>query len=626
MVSNSVADERAMRELYLAGFERAVIMAQPWTLMCSYNKINGTYACENKETLTDILRNEWEFQGAVMTDWGAMNDRVMAAAAGLDLEMPAGSGKNDERIVTAVKEGRLDEKLLDLCARRMTAIALAASENKRETYDREAHHELARKVARESAVLLKKGEALPADKTAKIAVIGQFAQSPRYQGAGSSKINPYKLTSALDAFGARGLSFTYSEGYALDQEEQDNKLIEKAVIAAGEADVVFAFVGLPDSYESEGFDRTHLQMPDSHNKLVEALIKANPNTVAILSAGSAVEIPWRDRADSILVMHLAGENSGEAVCDLLFGDVSPCGKLAETWPLALTDTPSLPAFGKTGNVEYLESIYVGYRYYDKAKKAVAYPFGFGLSYTRFVYRDLKLDQTVLGRDATLTLTATVQNVGEMAAKEIVELYVAPPESTLFMPVRELRGYEKISLEPGECKTVSFVLEPRAFSYYHAKQKKWAVQEGTYQIEVGASSRDIRLSEAVQVVNAADCPLPDLKAAAPFYFHPENNQFPREEFKAIYGRELPEETSLRPYTVNSTLGEIKEDPIGKTLYEQIRGSMAQNFGEGDLLLMMEAMLEDMPLRGLEMFSGGALSGENLKGLLDQMNALNPTQTA
>lgn len=618
MVSDSIVDERAMREIYLAGFESAVKQAQPWTLMCSYNKINGTYACENKTTLTDIPRTEWGFSGAVMTDWGAMNDRIKAVAAGLDLEMPASNGANDALIVKAVQEGRLEEGLVDLCAQRMTAIALLAAKNTPQPYDKDAHNQLARKIARESAVLLKKGVALPAAKTAKVAVIGQFAKAPRYQGAGSSKINPHKITSALDAFAANGISFVYSEGYSFKNNRPEEDKIAAAVAAAKEAEVVFAFVGLPDSYESEGFDRTHLQMPESHNELMTALIAANKNTVAVLSTGSAVEIPWRDEVDSILLMHLAGQNSGEAILDLLLGDASPCGKLAESWPTQLEDTPSLPTFGASGNVEYRESIYVGYRYYDKAQKAVAYPFGFGLSYTQFTYSDLKLNQVTLSENDILSFTLTVKNTGTMAAKEIVEVYVAPPEGALFMPVRELRGYDKVFLKPGESETVSFALDARAFSYYNAPLKKWTVQDGSYTIQVGASCNDIRLSQTVQMQSAEPVSVPDYKSIAPFYFKPVSNAFPKEQFEALYGRALPAAHTVRPYGANSTMSEIQGNWLGRILYKQIRAGMLKTFGEGEMMKMLEVMLEDMPLRNLAMLSNGALSAAQLNGIIEIMN--------
>lgn len=618
LVSNSVVDERAMREIYLTGYERAVKQAQPWTLMCAYNKINGTYACENKYTLTDILRGEWDFKGAVMTDWGAMDDRVEAVQAGLDLEMPGSNGSNDRLIVEAVKEGRLEEKLVDLCAQRMTAIALLAAENEPKSYDKEEHNRLAGEIARESAVLLKKGNALPASKQAKVAVIGQFAKFPRYQGAGSSKINPYKITSAFDAFEKKGISFVYEEGYCLEDGHTDSERIAKAKAAAEAADVVFAFIGLPDAYESEGFDRSSLSLPQGHNELMEALLEVNQNTVAILSAGGVVEMPWRKKADSILVMYLAGQNSGEAVCELLFGDASPCGKLAETWPLALEDTPAYDNFGKAGNVEYRESIYVGYRYYDKAEKEVAYPFGFGLTYTQFEYSRLTPDKTKVDENETVNVTLEVKNTGKMAAKEIVELYVSPPESTLFMPVRELKGYEKVFLEPGESKKVSFMLDSRAFSYYHTELRQWAVQDGIYRIEAGASSRDIRLTAEVELASREKIAVPDMKEQAPAYFRLTGNEFPKEQFEAVYGKKLPAPRAVRPYSINSTLTEIQSCQTGCGLYQQIHNGMTANLGEGEMLKMLETMLEDMPLRGIAMLSGGAFSVEQIQGMVDMMN--------
>lgn len=618
LVSNSVADERAMREIYLSGYERAVKQAQPWTLMCAYNKINGTYACQNRYTLTDILRDEWDFKGAVMTDWGAMDDRIKAVKAGLDLEMPGSNGTNDRLIVKAVREGRLKEELVDLCAQRMTAIALLAAQNEPQPYEKEEHNRLAGEIARESAVLLKRGNALPASKQAKVAVIGQFAKTPRYQGAGSSKINPYKITSALDAFEKEGIRFVYEEGYCLEDGHTDSERIARAVAAAETADVVFAFIGLPDAYESEGFDRSSLSLPQGHNELMEALLEVNQNTVAILSAGGVVEMPWRKKADSILVMYLAGQNSGEAVCELLFGDASPCGKLAETWPLALEDTPAYDNFGKAGNVEYRESIYVGYRYYDKAEKEVAYPFGFGLTYTQFEYSRLTPDKTKVDENENVNVTLEVKNTGKMAAKEIVELYVSPPESTLFMPVRELKGYEKVFLEPGESKKVSFMLDSRAFSYYHTELKQWAVQDGIYRIEAGASSRDIRLTAEVELASREKIAVPDMKEQAPAYFRLTGNEFPKEQFEAVYGKKLPAPRAVRPYSINSTLTEIQSCQTGCGLYQQIHNGMTANLGEGEMLKMLETMLEDMPLRGIAMLSGGAFSVEQIQGMVDMMN--------
>lgn len=623
LTSNSIVDERALREIYMAGFEMAVKKAQPWTLMCSYNKINGTYASDNKRMMTDIPRGEWGFAGAIVTDWGAMNDRVEAINAGLDLEMPANGGITDQQIVEAVQAGRLDETAVDACAVRMTALALQAAQNSAQPYNAEAHNQLARKIACESAVLLQNNGTLPTQKTAKVALIGAFAQTPRYQGAGSSKICPHKITSVCDAFTEAKLPFAYSAGYDADTDTPDDALIAKAVETAKSADVVFAVIGLPDRYESEGFDRTHLDLPASHNKLMDALLATKKPVVAVVLAGGVVLMPWRDKASAILMMHLSGQNVGEAARDLLFGDANPCGKLAETFPLALQDVPCLANFGKGGNCEYRESIYVGYRYYDKVKKDVAYPFGHGLSYTSFAYSDLHLSSTAITDTQTLTASVTVTNTGAVAGKEIVQLYVGAPEGAVFKPVRELRAYQKVALAPGESKTVQLALSRRAFAYYNVKAKDWSVDSGVYRIEVGASSRDLRLSAEVSIT-AANVPAPDYRAAAPDYYAPAPTSGggfnpAKAQFETVLGCAIPAVPPERPFTLNSTLGQLKVTFIGKQIYNMVGKSAAKMLGDDpDLQTMVAAMAEDMPLRQMAMMSGGAMTPARMNALLDMMN--------
>ncbi|SHO52472.1 glycoside hydrolase family 3 C-terminal domain-containing protein [Anaerocolumna xylanovorans] len=626
LVSNSVIDERALREIYLTGFEIAIKKAQPWTLMCSYNKINDIYASGHKRLMTDIPRGEWGFGGAIMTDWGAMNDRAEGILAGLDLEMPAFDGASDQLIVDMVRAGKLEEKLVDLCAVRMTAIALQAEKTQTTPYDAEVHNELARRIARESAALLKLGNALPADKHKKIALIGEFAKVPRYQGAGSSRISPIRITSVTDAFDAENISYSFAPGYSSASDEPNEALITEAIGVAKEADVIFAFVGLPDSYESEGFDRTHLNMPKAHTGLIEELIATGKKIVAVISAGGVVNIPWRDKVDSILLMNLSGQNSGYAAYDLLFGDYCPCGKLAETYPLSLTDTPSITHFGTGGNIEYRESIYVGYRYYDKAQKQVMYPFGHGLSYTAFTYSGLKLSAKKMGDRDTLQVELVVTNTGKWAGKEIVQLYISAPESTVFKPVRELRDFAKVELQIDESKTVTFTLERRAFAYYNVNVKDWFVESGDYRIEIGASSRDIRLHDTVTIESRQEGAIPDYRAAAPGYYsllQPGTYDIPKEQFEAVLGRKVPQERSPRPFTLNSTLGEIRVHWIGRMMNKQIEKSTMQMFegGEGnssDIVKMIQEMAVDMPLRQLGMLSQGKLSVRMVKGLIDIMN--------
>lgn len=617
--SNSVLDERALREIYLAAFEIAVKKAQPWTLMCSYNKINDIYASDNKRLMTDIPRGEWGYEGAILTDWGAMNDRVQAIIAGLDLEMPGPCLGNDAKIVKAVREGRLSESAVDKCAQRMSYIALRTAQNTPAPYDIDAHNDLARRIARESAVLLRKGGALPLKATADLAIIGDFAKTPRYQGAGSSKINPHKITSLCDALDSRGISYTYSAGFDAEGEVDEAK-IAAAVEAAKAASVAVIMLGLPDSYESEGFDRTHMDLPQSQNRLMEELSKTDTALVVVISTGSAVCLPWKDKTDSILLAYLPGQNGGNAILDLLLGDESPCGKLPETWPLSIADTPCYGYFGSSGNVEYRESIYVGYRYYDKAQKDVAYPFGHGLSYTEFEYSNMQLSSAEIGASDELSVSVTIKNTGTLAGKEVVQIYVAPPQNGIHRPLRELRAYTKVALAAGESKTCTLKLSPRAFSWYDVESSDWCIDSGTYIIEAASSSRDIRVSQKLAV--KASEPKKLYANEAPAYYNPSASwPVPAAQFEAVLGHKLPAERSVRPFTVNSTLGEVQATMIGRSFVKQIRKNLSSQMGGGDnneIMTMIDAMILDMPIRQLAMMSGGALTENVMQGLVDMMN--------
>lgn len=617
--SNSVVDERAMREIYLKGFEIAVKKSQPWTLMCSYNKINGTYASDHKKLMYDIPRGEWGFKGAIMTDWGAMNDRIEGVKAGLDLEMPGPGDNNLKLIVEAVRDGRLSQADLDKCAVRMTELALRIAENTRVPYDKGQHNELAREIARESAVLLKKGRYLPLKKNINLAVIGDFALNPRYQEAGSSKINPHKITSLIEAMKERGIPYSYAKGYESEGKENE-ALVAEAVDKVKKSDVAVVMVGLPDSYESEGFDRSHMNLPDNQNKLMERLIKTGKPIVAVLSTGSAVILPWKDAVDSILLMYLGGQNSGNALLDLLLGEANPSGKLAESWPNRLEDTPCRDFFGGKGNIEYRESIYVGYRYYDKAKKEVAYPFGHGLSYTEFVYSDISLSSSVINEKDGLEVSLTVTNTGDTDGKEVVEIYVAPPEDGVFRPIRELKGFMKVEVKRGEGKRITIPLDYSAFSYYHTASSSWRVDGGEYTIEAGSSSRDIRLSAKVKVNGSGkeECCLPS-------YDSPATSWPPsKDEFEAILGHPVPPERSLRPFTSTSTLGDVRASFAGRMFYSIIKKNMMKQFSTGsgdgndDFTKIIDAMLLDMPLRQLAMLSGDAMTPNVMEGLLEMMN--------
>ena len=627
MSSDSVIDERALREIYLAGFETAVKKVQPWTLMCSYNQVNGTYACENNTLLNDILRDAWGFDGLVMTDWGAMDDRVQAVAAGLDLEMPASGGDNDARIVEAVRQGQLTQTAVDACAQRVVELLLKAKAARKPDfqYDVEMHNTLARRIAAASSVLLKNDEAiLPASPAQNIAVIGAFAKSPRYQGAGSSKINPLKLDCAFDALSAVCKNATYADGYSLESTAPDAALIEKACAAAKGKDVVFLFAGLPDAAESEGFDRTSLALPESHNQLIVAVCAVNPNVVVILQCGAPVVMPWQNDVKAILLCYLGGQAGGSACADLLFGRVSPSGKLAETFPLSLADTPAFLHFGKGDKtVEYRESIFVGYRFYDAAARAVAFPFGHGLSYTTFACSDLTLSADAFSQNDTLTAHVTVKNTGNCAGAEVVQLYVqAPQDAKLFYAPRSLKGFEKVFLAPGESKIISFTLNQRSFAYYNVAAHDWAMEGGTYTLAVGTSSRTISLQQKIKVQgDGKEAALSGLKARAQIYYHlPQSGVLAVDDaaFEAVLGRAIPPSKAVQgePFTTNSTLGDIGDTPVGKQLIAQV-SAQAGAMGP-EMQKMLSAMLVDLPLRAMSMMSGGAMSPAQIEGIVSALN--------
>ena len=500
---NEKISERALREIYLAAFEEAVKDGKPWTIMCSYNKINGYYSSENKWLLTDVLRDDWGYEGLVMSDWCAVNDHADSVNAGLSLEMPRFGDWEDEYLLEAVKDGRVSMETLDREVERLLKLTEKCLEGrKREAeYDAGQQHHIARKIAREAMVLLKnEGNLLPITGNKKVAFIGEFADKPRIQGGGSSHINVTEILSAVDA--VRSVCpVTYAKGFDADADTMSDEQLAEAVKVAKEADIAVLFLGLPDAYESEGYDRTHMKMPAIQEKLLNAVADVQKNTVVVLHNGSPVEMPWIDRIPAVLEAYLGGQAAGGAVVDLLFGAVSPCGKLAETFPLKLEDNPSYLNFpGFRDEVTYAEGIYVGYRYYDRKKMDVLFPFGHGLTYTTFRYDDLKLTSDTFRPGEKLTVSVKVTNTGKMAAKEIVQFYVRPDHAGKDRPVRELKGFGKIFLQPGESGTVTVELDDRSFAYWAEEIHDWFVEGGKYVIEAAASSRDIRLSADVNVEN------------------------------------------------------------------------------------------------------------------------------
>ena len=491
MSSSSDADERTIREIYFPAFETAVKEAQPWTVMCSYNVINGVYANENKWLLNDVLRDEWGFKGYVMSDWGAVSDRVKGIIAGMDLEMPSSNGINDEKIVAAVKEGKLDEKLVDQACERILNIVYRYVENaKPDTpWDMEAQHQLAAQCAAECMVLLKnEDDILPLNKQDAIAFIGEFAKTPRYQGGGSSHINSFKTTSALEA--AEGLNVCFAQGYSVAADCSTEEQLAEAVKAAKAAKVAVVFAGLPDSYESEGYDRTHMHLPAYMDKLIEAVAEANPNTVVVLYNGSPVEMPWVGKVKGILEGYLGGQAVGIATVNVLFGDVNPSGHLAETFPIKLSDNPSYLYFGGEGNrTEYREGVFVGYRYYDKKEMDVLFPFGHGLSYTTFQYSDLKLSASEIKDTDTVTATVKVTNTGKRPGREVVQLYASQPAGVLDKPYQVLAAFAKTGeLQPGETETVSLRFSVRDLASFDDFRSAWVLEKGDYTLRLGNSSR------------------------------------------------------------------------------------------------------------------------------------------
>lgn len=587
--TSAEVDERTLREIYLSAFEKAVKEAQPWTVMCAYNQVNGEYCSENKYLLTEILKEEWGHQGFVVSDWGAVNNRVEGLAAGMELEMPSSHGEGTERIIKAVNKGELSEEILNKAVERILNIVFKAVENNREdvSYDKEAHHQLARSIAAECMVLLKnEDKILPLKKAGKITVAGAFAKNPRYQGGGSSHINSTKLDKAFDEItkiAGDNTKIEYAAGYSLEKDEIETELIAEAMQKAENSDLAIIFVGLPDRYESEGYDRESIAIPQNQQHLIEKIAEVQENIVVVLSNGSPIEMPWAGKVKGIIEGYLGGQASGGAVADILFGKVNPSGKLAETFPVKLSDNPSYLNFpGEGDKVQYREGIFVGYRYYDTKEIRPLFPFGYGLSYTDFEYSDIKVDKKKITDHEELTVTVKVKNIGSRTGKEIVQLYIRDPESTVIKAYKELKGFAKIELEAGEEKEVSFTLNKRSFAYYNVELKDWHVESGEYEILVGSSSRDIRLKEMVKVQSTVKI--------------------------------------SKEITINTNLGDLIGKPETKGLIDKlISSSKIEEVLGGVDNEMTAMMIKYMPLRSLAILGKGTISRKMIESIIAEWNS-------
>lgn len=621
MSLDTILDERTLRELYLAGFETAVIESQPWTVMCAYNLVNGEHAGESRKLLTEILRDEWGFDGLVMSDWLAVFDRPVGVRAGLDLEMPGSQGSWDGRVTKALESGALSEADLDLACARVVELALRAASGRREhedvPVDFDAHHALARKAAAAGTVLLANDGLLPLAPSGTIGLIGAFAESPRYQGAGSSQVNPTRLDTALETMRARvgtDAELLYASGYDARTGKSSAAQLEEARAVASRTDVVVLVVGLPASYESEGFDRDHLRLPEDMYALVNAVLTANPRTALVLINGAPVELGFVAEPAAIVEAYLGGQAAGSAITDVLFGDAEPGGRLAESIPVKASDLASDQNFANhPTQVRYLEGLNVGYRFHDTWEVAPRFCFGHGLSYTTFDWTDPE----ITGSGVDFAVSVTVTNTGERVGSEVVQVYVHDVASTLFRPEQELKGFAKVRLEPGASERVTVPLGRRAFALWDVASKAWLVEAGEFEIRVAASSRDVRFREAIEVVDGSE-----LRPAVTGVPAPVGPVATEAEFAKILGRPLPSPRPLLPLTRDSGIDDLKQTWLGRRLHDVLMGQIAKNFDIGEMdeqtATMMRAVLGQMPLRGIVVNSGGKLSFDALDRLLAVLN--------
>ncbi len=611
MIGNSQVDERTLREIYLKAFEIVVRKAQPWTIMPSYNRINGFYACQNDFLLSKIAREEWGFEGLFVSDWGAVENRVEAVRAGLDLQMPANGGYHDRQLLKALEDGAIEAPFVDRAVVKLLEL-VEKCQRPKTTPTQDVYldnHQLARRVLSESAVLLKNQHSLlPLSPTAEVLIVGELAEKPHCQGSGSSRVNPTQLVSLTQAVEARGLGWQYLPGYQLIDEGKHAQLLDEASLAAKGKAAVIVVAGLTEDDEAEGYDRQHLELPPSQNELISQLAKVNPNLIVVLQGGGVMVLPWLDEVSAVLFVGLGGQAFGESCLDLLLGDANPSGKLAESWPYSLADVPSSASYGQRYNTPYVESIFVGYRYYDTAGKSVRFPFGFGLSYTSFTFSDLHASTDLLRPEEDLRLKVSLTNSGKRAAREVVQAYISAPESEVFRPSKELKGFSKVELQPGETREVEISLSYQDFAFWNPQTHAWHVEAGIYKVLVGSSSADLPLSVEIQLEAPDMDQLPDFRESTPQYYQlPQDPaEFSLEQFEKLPGSVKVNDPMRTPenFDLNSNLWEARNTWQGR-LVTKFAMKAADQLIEtktndtGNSRRIIEASSTEAPLRSFNM---------------------------
>lgn len=620
MAIDTIVDERTLREIYLTAFEIAIKEGKTKTIMSSYNKLNGTYTNENMHLMHEILRNEWGYEGVVVTDWGGSNDRVAGLEAGNELEMPTTNGETDQDIIKAIQNGQLKEETLDKAVDRLLDLIFTTTDSikqSKDAFDQQKHHQFAQRIAEESIVLLKnEDQILPLNQGTKVAIIGDFAREPRYQGAGSSIVNPTILESTLDCLAESGLqSIGFEPGFNRYGKKSKRK-INQACELAKKADVVLLYIGLDEVTEAEGLDRSNMKLPQNQIDLIHALSVVNQNIVAVLSCGAAIEMPWINKLKGLVHSYLSGQAGAKAILRVLTGEVNPSGKLAETYPLRYEDTPSYHHFpGKEVSVEYREGLFIGYRYYDTADIEVLFPFGYGLSYTTFEYSDLQVDR----QGVTFTLT----NTGKVPGMEIAQLYVGCQSSKIFRPKKELKGFTKVYLKPSESKRVTISFDDKTFRYFNVKTNRWEIEEAEYQLMIGASSADIRLTGTL-FVEGTNAPIPYDKEKLPSYYSGKIHNVSLTEFETLLERRVPDPNwdRSKPLGYNDTIAQCQyaKGWFARFAYRMIKFAywFLRKIGKRSTANLIMMSVYHMPFRGIARMTGGIMNMPMLDGVLMIVN--------